>query len=109
MKNNNTLYNKVYQYVKENPTSDNKEIALNLNTNTQTISVYLTRLEQRGKISILNIEGKRFISTFKEHGDYKKEILETMLDNYIEDFEEANSYTERLEIGKMILRLWEKI
>ena len=39
----------------------------------------------------------------------KQEVYEMMLEKYLEDFEQVETFMERVEIGKMIIRLLERI
>lgn len=40
---------------------------------------------------------------------YKKGIIETMIDKYMEDFEDCGTLNDRIEVGKIILKLLEKL
>lgn len=106
-----TLINRLFEYIRDEPTATNKMIEEALGTSRGVVSTYLKRLEVDGFIRIKNECGARYIEILREKNgaDLKKEIYKQMLDVYLHDFEEATSFAERAEIGKLIIRLLEKI
>lgn len=104
-----TLISKVVDYLAENPTATNSEIATDLGASEGVIKTYIGRLNRQSKINTLEKDGKRFIQVLEVPKDFKREVYEMMVEKYLEDFENAEFYTERIEIGKLILRLMEKL
>lgn len=104
-----SLINKLADYFAENPTATNTEAASDLDTSEGVIKTYIGRLKRRGKIIAQEKDGKRYISVIEVQKDFKREVYEMMVEKYLEDFESAEFYTERIEIGKLILRLMEKL
>ena len=112
---------KVFEYIKEHPTDTPTEIGRALDIQRGHASTYIERLVEKGNIKIEYIDGKKtyvFLkerdSTIKsleltEQAHFKRDIYQKMLNAYIADFEGATGFTERVEIGKLILRLLEKI
>lgn len=75
-----------------------------------TVKTYLHRMKRRNEIEETQIDGKRHIKlNYTKRTSYKSDVLQTMLDIYLEDFENAELFSERAEIGKLILRILEKI
>ena len=67
----------------------------------------------RGYIEVQGQGITRIITVLKElpvsKHSYKKEIIETMIGKYMEDFEDCGTLNDRIEVGKVILRLLEKL
>lgn len=107
------------EYLKEEllrayPDKTNAELAELSNglMDHRMVGVYLKRLEKRGSIEVHFEEGKRIIDVIDKpyvESNFKKETYEMMVDKYIEDFEDAETFQDRVEIGKMIIRILEKL
>lgn len=105
-----TLISKVIDYLAENPTATNAEIASDLGAGENVIKTYIGRLNRQSKITTgIGPDGKRHIRVLEVPKDFKREVYEMMVEKYLEDFDNAEFYTERIEIGKLILRLMEKL
>lgn len=106
-----TKYDKVLEMIKEDGTLTNQEYSKKSNIRDKTIAIYISRMEKRGTIRIVEENGKRIIipAEINYPDNFKGETLELMVEKFIEDFENALTYDERLEIGKMILRILERI
>lgn len=98
----------------------NAEIADEVGCADQTIRTLIARLKQRKDIDIQhNGDGQRCITVLKEPGTemtqpdgmpyFKREMYRAIAEQYFIDFVEAGSYSERLEIGRMICRILENI
>ena len=99
-------------YLLENPRATNSEIEKNTSLSNGLIRKYILRLNSQGRIDVSIIEGIRTIDVYsidEERPDFKRCIYKMMVDKYIEDFEEAEFFQDRVEIGKMITRLLEKL
>lgn len=104
-----TLISKVLKYVSEKPEASSAEIAEALGSNKKVVDIYLARLEKQEKIRITYIEGQRSIVVLEVPKEFKRSVYEMMVEKYLDDFEAAELYVERLEIGKLILRLLERM
>ena len=104
-----TKFNTVFELLQENPTMDRAELAEKAGVSRDTVDVYFKRFKDRGMIQITNDGNITFLANTSQTRDYKRDIYEFMLDKYIEDFEKAEFYTERVEVRKLILRLLEKL
>lgn len=109
----------VYDYLIDNPTSTNREIEINLELSEGVAKTYISRLVDRGFIEkTINENGKRKIKIIQEFEDrrvYKKKLstkfqyYQEMIDIYMEDFREADTFNDRLRVGREIRLLVEKI
>ena len=116
-----TLIDKVFEYIREHPTDTPTEIGKALDIQRGHASTYIERLVEKGNIKIDYVDGKKTYVFLKERDSaikslaiaeqahFKRDIYQKMLNTYIEDFEGATGFNERVEIGKLILRLLEKI
>ncbi|MDO5027560.1 MAG: winged helix-turn-helix domain-containing protein [Tissierellia bacterium] len=104
-----TLINRVFEFISENPKATNEEIAAALNTSSKVVSTYIRRLENKSRIFLIESKDGREIKTLEIPKDFKRSAYEMMVEKYLEDFESAEFYTERIEIGKLILRLLERL
>lgn len=98
-------------YLHENPKATNKEICEALDMAEGTVRTYIYRAERQGRITSETTEDGREIVVKLEEArpGFKQETLMMMAEAYLDDFAAAVSYSERLEIGKMILRILEKL
>lgn len=108
-----TILERLVQYVDKNPGASDIEIADAINTNKKTVQEYLRRLTNREVIRIVNdAEGNRQILVLElpeiTPADFKKDIYEIMIARYLEDFKNADSFQDRVEIGKMVVRILDK-
>lgn len=105
----------ILECLRQNPEMSNQELAEAVDMDVRCIRSTLTKLRQKNFIVQTGQGEKRHISVMVEStagavpADYKKEMLKSMCDCYYEDFLAAELYTERVEIGKMICRILEKI
>lgn len=119
-----TTTDRILEYLRENPEAKNAEIADEVGCADQTIRTLIARLKQRKDIDIQhNGDGRRCITVLKEPGTettqpdgmpydvpyFKREMYRAIAEQYFIDFVEAGSYSERLEIGRMICRILENI
>ena len=113
-----TEINAVLEYLQDNPKAMNKEIADNLKIDYDNVKANISKLKARGYIEVQGQEITRTVTVLKEmpirekptsKHSYKKEIIETMIDKYMEDFEDCGTLNDRIEVGKVILRLLEKL
>ena len=111
--------NRTSIYYKGSPVSDDelacKEIIDHLHTDNPTWGArqMSAQLKARGYIEVQGQGVTRIITVLKEppvsKHSYKKEIIETMIDKYMEDFKDSETLNDRIEVGKVILRLLEKL
>ena len=113
-----TEINAVLEYLRDNPKAMNKEIADNLKIDYDNVKSYINRLKTGGYIEVQGQGITRTVTVLKEmpvrekptsKNSYKKEIIETMIDKYMEDFKDSGTLNDRIEVGKVILRLLEKL
>lgn len=108
-----TNYEKILEYLRENPNATNKDIAENTGISTDVSKAYVGRLKQKGYLEVTGVGINREILVVKDlpvsKNDYKKETIKFLIDAYKEDFERTDNIVERLELGKLILKLVEKL
>lgn len=108
-----TKVNEILAYLRENPKAMNKEISDDLKMDSDNVKATIWKLKNSGAIEIQGQGVTRTITVLKElpvsKHSYKKEIIETMIDKYMEDFESCELLNERIEVGKVILKLLEKL
>ena len=104
---------KVLEFLRNNPTATNPEIAKAVRIDADIVKAYISKLKLRGNIEVQGQGLTRTITVLKElpvsKHSYKKGIVETMIDKYMEDFESCELLNDRIEVGKVILRLLEKL
>ena len=106
------MIQRLKDYLREHPFATDQEIEEGIGIDPDIRRVYMSRLNRQQKIYVDDTEdGKRRILVLEapEGDNFKREALQMMVDRYLEDFEAAQLYTERVEIGKMILRILEKL
>lgn len=108
---------KMVDYLKDHPTATNAELSDVSGLAENSVRGMLKRLRDRGNLvetespdpetgeSVRHIE----VMELTRGPSFKREVMEMMVSKYLEDFESAELYTERIEIGKLILRILEKI
>lgn len=105
----NTKFRTVFELLRENPSSDRLDLAEKAGVSRDTVDVYFKRFKDRGMIEVADNGEIKFLTNTDQSRDFKRDIYETMVDKYLEDFEKAEFYTERVEVGKLILRILEKM
>lgn len=104
---------KILKFLHENPSATNKEIAKNLRISEGHVKTDISRLKSSGYIFVDSTDGIRTISIIRglpaERSEYKKEIYQELLDGYLQDFREAETRTDRKEVGTLILRIVERL
>ena len=108
-----TEINAILEYLRDNPKAMNPEIADNLKIDGDNVRANINKLKTRGYLEVLGQGVTRTITVLKEmpasKHSYKKEIIETMIGKYMDDFEDCGTLNDRIEVGKVILRLLEKL
>lgn len=101
------------EYLREHPGATNQQLAEDLNEPEGNVRAQLCKLKKRGVIMEETDEAGRKFTVLKETPkrtyDFKRSMLMDMCEAYYEDFMDAELFTERVEIGKMICRILEKI
>lgn len=107
----NTKLNQVLNLIKENPKITYEEINKRLNL-PDTAKVYVYRLKNKGTLEqITNEDGiKEFIVSEEVEDSMisKKLIYEEMIEIYMQDFINAPTFKERVEIGREIRLIIER-
>lgn len=108
-----TLLEKLVEYVDNNPFADDDELANALNSTKKVIRIYLKRLENREVLKIDEVDGKRVIKVLEipeiKPQEFKRGVYEMMIDRYLEDFKETDSFQERIKIRNIIVKILEKM
>lgn len=101
------------EFLRNNPEATNSQIVDHFGTSDSIARTVIYKLKRKG---VLELDTSKSVRHFKvlameeENGiDYKRRILRDMCDTYYDDFLSAELYSERVEIGKMICRILEKI
>lgn len=105
-----SLQEKVYDYIKENPNTSYQEIEEALQMKSAA-RVYVFRLRQRGVLKGDLENGFEIVDEYNPEKEptMKKDIYLEMIEIYLEDFREADSFNERLKVGKEIRLLLDQI
>lgn len=114
-----TLYERFFYYIKLHPEGTYPEYAKALGSHRHIMSQYGRRLEARGYV-INNKKGNlnRFeiikdLNEEKEEkeelAEFKMDIYQDLLTTYLDDFKSAAGFADRVKIGKLIIRLLEKL
>lgn len=104
-----TKFRTVFELLRENPSIGRLDLAEKAGVSRDTVDVYFKRFKDRGMIEVADNGEIKFLTNTDQSRDFKRDIYETMVDKYLEDFEKAEFYTERVEVGKLILRILEKM
>lgn len=101
---------RLYNYLMDNPTASNTEIADALGMSYGAAKSYVHRLKSKGLIEI-GYEGTSRVCTItKEYPiqsvrkprSYKQEVYVELVEGYREDFRECVTFEERLKVGREI-------
>lgn len=113
MEERSTKVSGILEMLRENPKASNEEIGEYISASDSVVRTMLSRLKRKGLVEDIGANGIREFRVMQtqteERYDYKKEMLTNMCDAYYEDFINAELYSERVEIGKMICRILEKL
>lgn len=109
-----TKTEQIMDYFRDNPRSSNKEAAEALNTTENTVKGTLWRLRGRGWIEFDDrADGGRSVRILKGSDkinfNFKKETYSMMIDVYLEDFQSAETWRERVDIGQMIMKIMKEL
>lgn len=104
-----TKISKLYEVLEADPTTSYEDLATAIDSSVKVVRVYIKRLEEQGKIKIDDSGNIECLVRTIANENYKRDIYEIMVESYLDDFEKAEFYSERVEIGKLILRLLEKL
>lgn len=108
-----TMLNRLVEYVDTHPTATDIEIAGHLNTSKKQVQEYIRRLRNREVLKTVEVDGQRQILVLElpevKPAEFKRGVYEMMVDRYLEDFKAAELFQERVEIGKMVVRILEKL
>lgn len=108
-----TKINKILEYLRDNPRATNKEISEELKMDSDIVKSVISKLKIRGDIEVQGQGVTRTITVLKEppvsKNEYKKDILRELLEIYLEEMREAGTVQEKIELGKLILKITEKL
>lgn len=106
-------YEKVLECLRNNPTATNPEISLATGIDTDIVKVYIGRLKAKGCIEVERNGTDRTITVLKElptsKHSYKKDVMTELLETYLVDIKESTSIPEKIELGKLIIKIIEKL
>ena len=104
---------KVLEFLRDNPAAKNPEIGKALGIDTDIVKAYINKLKGRGNIEVKGQGVTRTITVLKElpvsKHSYKKEVLNELLEIYLEDTRNSGSVPEKIELGKLIIKIIEKL
>lgn len=113
-----TKCEEIRNLLRQYPDMTNQELAEQTDCEVKFVRDMLYRMVKRGDIEIhetKNADGTKsrsidvLIEPKTAKMDYKKKIMLQMCDAYVDDFFAAELFTERVEIGKVILRILERM
>ena len=109
-----TKIQQLYELYKSNPKLDNKEAAELLETSPRCISIYRSRLLERGCCICTESGGMEVVGSYKNPElktapEYKSEVYRCLIDVYLDDFTEQQDVERRLVVGREIRLLLEKM
>lgn len=96
------------EYLRDNPKATDEEIIKAIEISPETIRGYKYRLKKRG---LLEVNSDKSYKVLKESSNtsYKRELYLEMVEIFMEDFNGTIEIKERIQIGKMILEILNKI
>lgn len=101
------------EYIREHPRATNGEIAEAFQVPDLNVRSAISKLKKKGVLEDASDEEGRKLKVLKDPSkqsyDFKKSMMMDMCEAYYEDFMNAELFSERVEIGKMICRILEKI
>lgn len=103
-----TLKEKLFEYLRENPNAEYKDIQSNTDIPYGIARTYICRAQQKGELKKTENGWEVMKEPPVEKSSYKKEVITEMIDIFMQDFREA-SPVERVDIGKRITMLLEKL
>jgi hypothetical protein len=100
---------KVIDYLREHPQAKDTEIAEIVGLTVQHVKTIISRAKSAGCITVTHPEGARSVQVNEAESitknDYKREIFEEMIDQYMVDFREVTMYQDRINIGQIVYKL----
>ncbi len=103
-----TIKEKLFEYLRENPNADYRALERNTDIPYGIAKTYICRAKQKGELKKTENGWEVIKEAPVEKSSYKKEVITEMIDIFMQDFREA-SPTERVDIGKRITMLLEKL
>lgn len=103
---------KIKQYfnlLKTNPRITDAEAAEIVDTTPGTIEQYRYRLRNKGIIQINKDKSIEVLEELPANRSYKQQILEEMVDTYMEDFRNQTTFADRLAVGREIRLIIERM
>lgn len=113
-----TKCEEIRNLLRQYPDMTNQELADQTGCEVKFVRDMLYRMAKRGDVEISETKNEdgtknRSIQVLIEPKtakmDYKKKIMMEMCEVYVDDFFAAELFTERVEIGKVILRILERM
>lgn len=118
-----TKYGKAMRAIESNPNITNVELGAEIGQEPRLAACTISKLKRRGYIKVHGQAENRRIEVLREYVEpagyispevqeainFKKDTYEYMVNCYLEDFEKAQSLSDRMAIGKIIFRLLEKM
>ena len=103
----------LYNLYVENPKTSNMEACEILGVDNGTIRTSKYRLKQSGYIESVSEDEvvilKPYKTTKATYNQGKSEVITEMIDVYLEDFREQTTFVDRLQVGREIRLLLEKL
>lgn len=108
-----TKIQKLLHFLKDNPKATNEEIRLGTDLDDGTIKTYIHRLKEQGRIIVDGISGEgrevTVLETLNERKPaFKRDVYENMAETLLDDFQNAATYLERIEIGRLLFKVLDK-
>lgn len=105
-----TCTEKVLEYLRSNPYATYQEMENELKIKNATLRRSVCKAKQRGEL-LKDKDGKYtvLVEGVIAKVEYKREIITEILETYLEDFRETQKIKERMELGKIIVKLLEKL
>lgn len=113
-----TKCEEIRSLLRQYPDMTDQELTEQVGCDIKFVRDMLYRMAKRGDIEITKTKNEdgtksRSIQVLIEPKtakmDYKKKIMMEMCEVYVDDFFNAELFTERVEIGKVILRILERM
>lgn len=105
-----TALERVYDYLADNPSATNRDVADDLDINYDVVKAYINRLKVKGLIEVKFEGTTRVCEIVKEYPTsmprkpktYKQEVYYELVEGYRQDFRECMTFDERLKVGREI-------
>lgn len=105
-----TKYEKLLEHIREYPKMASRKRADSLKMDLHLVKTYISRLKKKGYIEEKN-KGEYIVlkQLPTSKSNYKQDIIEEMIEVYLDDFRELKVINEKVRVGELVIRLLDKL